>query len=375
MGCSSFSGDLIMDNSFDIELANIEYECNQLGTLAQNEIDALKSIDFKNFRRHSSSVDAWDFCFGVAIGYLALSITTDEELSLYLEDIHKAASGVSGNFDKIQDFFGKLLYHKGDHIDIVEKNFKNRKGENAYGAFHRLLWGHDVLSTHGDNPFVLMIEQRGLSGILQAFQHLIADTASKQGLPLPGSSYLDFEKENGCMSNYLIKISENLSEQSVGNKFSVQSIYSHMFTIRAQDIAGNATIECLIGGYFKLRGIKNAVRIAQIKLIAYSIAFWGHTIIGMLRQNGVPYVNISELKELISNLVKLDVESRRETKQIIANTTDCIAESEHLIEEVNDTTRYLDIQPSNADYAKELQRGQENVVQLLGFFAKGEGDK
>lgn len=363
-----------MDSAFDIELTNIEKECDQLSVIAQKEMIALESIDFKSIERHPSSMDAWDYCFGLIIGYLALSITTDEDLSLYLEDIHKAASGAAGDYDKVQEFFGQLLYHKGDHIDILEKNFKNRKGENAYGAFHRLLWGHDILSNHGDNPFVLMIKQKGLSGILQAFQHLIADTASRQGLPLPGSSYLDFEKENGCVSNYLIKISEDLSEQSVGNKLSAQSIYSHMFTIRAQDIAGNATIECLTGGYFKLRGIRNAVRIAQIKLIAYSIAFWGHITIGMIRQNGIPYVNIPELKELISCLVRMDVESKKETKQIVNNSTDCIEASERLIKEVEETTRYIEDHPSDADYDKEMVRSQENVEQLLGFFSKGNGE-
>lgn len=375
MGCSPFTGDLIMDSAFDIELSNIEYECDQLSIIAQSEMSALEKIDLDCIERHPSSLDAWDYCFSMAIGYLALSITTDEALSIYLEDIHKAASGMSGDYDKVQEFFGQLLYHKGDHIDIVEKNFKNRKGENAYCTFHRLLWGHDVLSNHGDNPFVLMIKQKGLSGILQAFQHLIADTASKQGLPLPGSSYLDFEKENGCISNYLIKISEDLSEQSVGNKLSAQSIYSHMFTIRAQDLAGNATIECLTAGYLKLRGINNAVRISQIKMIAYSIAFWGHMTIGMIRQNGVPYVNIPELKELISNLFTMDVESRKETKHIVNKSIDYIGASEKLIKEVEETTLYLDDDSSEADYAEELVRGQENVNQLLGFFSKGEGEE
>ena len=364
-----------MESAYDIELANVEKECDQLSVIAKNEMNALESIDFESLAKHSSTMDAWDYCFSLAIGYLALSITTDEDLSLYLEDIHKAASGASGDYDKVQDFWGKLLYHKGDHIDILEKNFKNRKGKNAYGAFHRLLWGHDILSNHGDNPFMLMIKQKGLSGILQAFQHLIADTASRQGLPLPGSSYLDFEKENGCVSNYLIKISEDLSEQSVGNKRSAQSIYSHMFAIRTQDIAGNATIECLTAGYFKLRGIKNAVRTSQVKLIAYSIAFWGHMTIGMIRQNGVPYINIPELKEIISNLVRLDVESSKETKQVVNKSLGYIEASEKLIEEVEETTLYLKDHYSDADYVKELVRGQENVNQLLGFFSKGKGDE
>lgn len=361
-----------MDNAFNIELDNVAKECEQIKIVAQKEMDYLNSFDQASIKKHPSCLDAWDYCFCVAIGYIALTITTDEELAIYLEDVHKASSGAPGEYDNLQSFLGQLLYHKGDYIDKVDTVFKNRKGENAYGLFHRLLWGHDVLSNHGDNPFALMVKQKGLSGILQAFQHLIADTASRQGLPLPGSSYLDFEKENGCISNYLIKIAEDLSEQSVGNKRESQNIYAHMFTIRAQDVAGNATIECLTAGYLRLRRADNAVKIAQFKLLAYSISFLGHMAIGAIRQNGIPYINITEFKEVIHNLAMLYSESWKETKQIVSNSDKCIADSEKLLKEVESTTRYIVHHDSDLEYEKELDKGQANINRLMGLLGKGD---
>lgn len=361
-----------MGIAFNIELKNVEKEWNELNNQASAEMAELEKIDEKRIQKYPSCLDAWDYCFCIAIGYIALSITTDEQFAVYLEDIHKASSGISGEYDKLQTLLGKLLYHKGDHIDMAEKNFKNRKGENAYGAFHRLLWGHDILSTSGDNPFVLMVKQKGLSGIVQAFQHLIADTTSKQGLPLPGSSYLDFEKENGAVSNYLIKIAEDLSEDSVGNKRVAQSIYSHMFTVRAEDCAGNVTVESLSTGYFKIRGIENSVRRVQFKLIAYIIAFLGHSAIGAIRQDGIPYINIPEFKELVHNLTKLYVESWKDTKELIKKSEEYIEKSDELIADVTETTKNIVEHHSEEGYVQELRNGQANVTRLIGRMGKGE---
>lgn len=356
-----------MENLYSFELKQIEKSIDNLSMVAQDELAIIRSVDQNVIDNVPSSMDVWDVCFSVAVGYLALTITTEEQLSIYLEDIHKASSGASGEYDTLQSQLGKLLFHKGDHIDMIERPFKNRRGTNAYGAFHRLLWGHDILSIHKDNPFVLMVNQKGLAGILQAFQHLLADTMSKQGLPLPGSSYLDFEKENGSISNYLIKIAEDLSETSVGNKRNGQSIYSHMFTIRAGDFAGNVTIEAISTAYFKTREIKNDLRITQFKLISYIIAFMGHAIIGSGRQDGIPYVNISEAIEMIKNFNRLYVQSWKETKIAIKKSENAIIESEYVLSQVDEAEKLIKEYDSFEGYVDEIKRSQDSVNSLIGF--------
>ncbi len=359
-----------MQTSFELEINKLSTELDALSEKTTKELEEIQRVSNDEICRHPATLDAWDYIFCIALGYGAITVTTNEAIATYLEDIHKAASGASGDYDRAQTVLGRMLYHKGDHIDIVEKNFKNRQGENAYGAFHRLLWGHDVLSVNGDNPFVLMIKQKGLAGILQAFQHLVADTASKQGLPLPGSSYLDFEKENGSISNYLIKISESLSEDAFGNKRGTQEIYSHMFTLRAGDIAGNALIESVSVGYFKLRGIDNAVRICQFKLISYILAFVGHAVIGSARQNGVPYINYSELEGAVRYFLRLYSESWKETLEICRVSELCIEDSKALLDDVDKTERFLIDHNSAEEYTKELERGQDNINKMISLWER-----
>ena len=95
------------------------------------------------------------------------------------------------------------------------------------------------------NPFELMYQQKGLMGIVQAVRHLLADTMSKQGLPVPGSSHLDTEREGGRPWNRIIDWVQGLSIEAGGDKKMAQEIYSHMFTIRAQDIAAGGLVASL----------------------------------------------------------------------------------------------------------------------------------
>lgn len=107
--------------------------------------------DINNAVKSASALDAWDYCYAIAIGMAGVVISTNEAFGQYLDRIHKAASGASGDYDKFQSFLGDALCHKGDHIDAIEMPFQNRNGGNAYCIFHRLLWGHDILSIKGDN--------------------------------------------------------------------------------------------------------------------------------------------------------------------------------------------------------------------------------
>lgn len=357
------------DDNINQEIDNIQNEIDQLSARLHKEINELKQIDETDVIL-TSSLDSWDYCFSIALGCFAISVTTSEELAVYLENIHKAASGASGDYDRLQRILGVLFRHKGDDIDKRGGNFKNRKGDNAYGAFHRLLWGHDILSIHSDNPFVLMIKQNGLSGIIQVLQHLIADTASKQGLPLPASSFLDYTKENGSISNYLIKISETLSEESTGNKRATQSIYSRMFTIRATDYSGNISVESLSRGYYSYRGITDNIRKTQIKLLAYIIAFLGHSTIGITRQNAIPYFNVSEFKAIIHNLKNLYKFSRKETKKVIISSERRIKESADIIEEAEQTIRCGRAFKTDDEYVGEIERNQRDSSKLMRFFSE-----
>ena len=326
---------------------------------------AILSVEY--IETSESTLDAWDYCFSLAIGFAGVFISGNEEFAQYLDGIHKAASGASGEYTLFQSFLGEKLYHKGDYIDSLNGTFKNRNGENAFGLFHRLLWGHDVFSIAEDNPFRLMFEQKGIMGILQAVRHLLADTTSKQGLPLPGSSLLDYINENEKTSNYLISVAQKLSEETFGNKAIAQDIYAHMMTIRAQDVAAGTVVRLLTELYFKIRKTNDKIRRAEIQLIAYTVNFVGEAIVGMSRQKGIPYINIPLGTAVISAFVRFCYWNDKEIYALTKNTK-LLHEK---VEELETNAQLLDsviTYNSNEGYLETFEAADKNMNDLIGFF-------
>lgn len=282
--------------------------------------------------RLASDMDGWDYVACSVAALVSAFLGSSKEFEGWLAEVHDAASGSSGDYDVAQKALGKLFEHSHDNMDW----FKTREdGEaNSWRLFHRLFWGHDPLSTSGgltsDNPFVLMFNQakeegrNGLWGILQASRHLMADTFSKQGLPLPGSSHFDYSLDNGRPWNHLIDIVQQLSVEAYGNKAQAEALYEHLLTIRAQDLAGGMAVCAMTSAYLKARNVDDEIRAAQIRLVAYSMGFFMQALVGAARQKGVPYINVplgvASAKSLASLLVKSNVETYRlgrETNRLI----------------------------------------------------------
>lgn len=318
--------------------------------------------------RIESNLDGWDYCYALAIGLAGTAISTNDAFAQYLDQIHKAASGASGEYDRFQTFLGNILHHKGDHIDVMGDTFINRDRQNAYGLFHRLLWGHDILDVGEDNPFRLMYEQDGLRGILQAVKHLLADTTSKQGLPLPGSSFLDIHDEKGKRSNYLIKIAQTLSDETYGSKAKAHEIYAHMTTIRAQDVAAGVVVKSMAELYFLMRGIDDKIRRAQIRLIGYTVNFLGEAVVGSLRQQGVPYINLPLAGMMVSSFANLWHLDRQEIKKLQRKTDMLTAQTDAVLAECNAFDLRLPELSVAGDFIRAYEKAEANVDELLDFF-------
>ena len=54
--------------------------------------------------RIESNLDAWDYCYAIAIGMAGTFIATNEEFQDYLIQIHSAASWKSGDYVLFQRF-------------------------------------------------------------------------------------------------------------------------------------------------------------------------------------------------------------------------------------------------------------------------------
>lgn len=352
-----------MDSTNIIAYKEIDNQLNSLLAECSAEIASWEDLGC-SIENADSNLDAWDYCFSIAIGLISPFISTNEELQDYLKDIHNAASEATGDYDFLQTLLGSLLHHKGDPIDQIDQKFIKRDRNNAYVLFHRLLWGHDILSIEEDNPFYLMVKKQGLSGIIQALQHLLADTTSKQGLPFPGSSYLDFVDENGSLSNYLIVVSQQLSLETTGCKRAAQEIYSHMFTVRASDILGAGSTNVLSDVYLRLRKITDDIRTQQFRFISYSISFWAQAIIGTGRM-GVPYCNIPVGIAMVKSFTSLYKTSKKQTASLVKNGKRLERESDRLVAIAEGDFSAQNIYPDNAGYIEESKRGYDNAISLM----------
>lgn len=344
---------------------------DQMMSASSDEMASWDDFDYTQIDDIPSNLDGYDYCFSIAIGLAGTFISTSDELETYLNEIHEVASEDGDNPDFLQKLLGKLLHHHGDSIDqVAGKCFKNRGGTNADCVFHRLLWGHDILSFKGDNPFYLMFQQKGVAGILQALRHLTADTMSKQGVPFPGSSLLDYTKSDGKTSNYLIRICQNLSKEST-NGAERFKIYSHMFTIRAQDMMGGAAVGILSKVYYAIRGYDDEIRKAQFNLIAYSVSFFAQAIVGAIRQGGIPYVNIPLLCATLKHLVGLYILSGKETKRLELRTDELIEQGNQLETMVLATGQMIGTYESADDFIAEMDQAERNVDGLVAYFEEG----
>lgn len=287
----------------------------------------------------SSDLDGLDMAWCLLTAVVSACVTTSEDFSMWCEGVHDVASEKPGSFDAVQRILGKTLHHKGDWMD----NFKARDGQNAYAIFHRLLGGHDMFATGHSltphNPFSMMIEQEGSfsGGVLRATRHLVADTFSRQGLPVPFSSYFDTTAESGRPWNRIIDIVQELSVETTGNKRQAEAIYSHLFTLRAQDFVGGGAALVLTATYIKARNIEDKIRSTQIRLVAYSLSFFAQAAVGATRQNGIPYINYpvgaAMAKELASLLIESDKRTNwlgKETKRLHAEVVQVIEEHDAL---------------------------------------------
>lgn len=353
-----------MEQSYNLAYKELEAQLDKLIAASSSEIDIWSNETVHNIEKSASDLDAWDYCFSIAIGLLAPHISTNEELQDYLKEIHNAASEANGDYDFLQRMLGILLHHKGDPIDKMGRNFIKRDRENAYIMFHRLLWGHDILSIKDDNPFYLMFKKQGLSGIIQAIQHLLADTTSKQGLPFPGSSFFDFMDENDSLSNYLIKISQQLSINTAGNQRNAQEIYSHMFSVRAADMLGTGYVVSLSELYFSIRAIDDKIKKLQFLLISYSISFWGQAIIGIGRL-GVPSINIVDGMAMIRCFTNLLSTCSAQTETLLKEGRLLEIETDKICALARDDLGGMEFCKNESEIIHSLERGKANAQYLM----------
>ncbi|NMB97931.1 MAG: hypothetical protein GYA02_15220, partial [Clostridiaceae bacterium] len=313
-------------STYDYRYDDILAKLDNLQNVSNDIKNQILAIDIENITLESN-IDIYDLVFGSIFGIIGATISTNKAIEKFTNDIHDIASSknVKGT-NKLQNLLGVLLKHNGDDIDsiLIEGNRKivDRDG-NPVVFMHRLLRGHDPLSVKGDNPIKVLCSQHGITrGLTQVVKHLIGDTFSKEGLPIPGHSFFDFKGEDGKLSNYFLTVSKNLAKQS--SKTDTRSVYEGMFTINTQEIASQGLVFALCKAYIAFRGIKDDTRERQLKIITYGFNFFTHACIGVIRQGGIPYIHWPALVALTKEFAGLYIHSYKEVRQLEKKTNELV---------------------------------------------------
>ncbi len=163
-------------------------------------------------------------------------------------------------FDRMHGRWSKMSFEDGGHagqsIDATEHIRKHG------ASLHRLGYGHDIL-----NPFEVDFgnllpndSQAGLATKLRAWlRHLAQDCFSKQGLPLPGSSYI----------RGIIKTILKGSKAWLG--VSQFDLYEAVGTLKARDFVGMAAAPLLIKAYVLGTEFHNKKRFMNYRYLSLSL--------------------------------------------------------------------------------------------------------
>lgn len=264
----------------------------------QDCITKLQSI--KNYEEYFNceELTLQDYIVAILIGFCGSMITTNEHLQEFLKLFHDRPEP-GEEVSEFQIKMRKKLEHEGSYMDHGLGNtsgFVNREGGKPMFGMHRLMYGHDILSWKGDNPFVLAVKQYGfLGGIKNAIIHLFADTCSTQGVTIPLSSVFDF-KDGETLSNRLYNFSSFVAKGDRGKK--CLEAFKNLFTIHQTDILGSGATILLQETYLKICGFETKKAKNIFRVIVNICNFIITGIIGFIKTR-IPRINWVSLYNMI----------------------------------------------------------------------------
>lgn len=326
-----------------------------------------------------------NFVLPVLYGGLSASIASSDAVNKFLEEIHDMASKKTKPKTVIEKIVRFLFGHSGDNIDQFDPGdgdirFINRMksvrddgslawgGQNAECMAHRIFWGHDIFSISGDNPFTLLCSQYGLvKGIAQVFRHLLGDTFSRAGLPLPFHSFFDYVNDKERMANKLLDFAKSTASDASGD-LSGYDAFNQMFTIRAADVGTTALTSAVCGVHNMIMNRGDEAAATQVRAIAYSTQFFGKAAIGAVKTGGVPFISwptaIMATKEIF-NLYRVNY---REIAALERVTAALGSKTEEMEAIVFASGASLVSYPDAFGYIRELRKIEARMNAMIDFF-------
>lgn len=359
-----------------------EYGLTQIEALSQK----LETANF-NYEKevadaivgYPSMLDVYDYLFAIMFGAAGAALTTNEQITAFLNQIHEVSNNDKPSSpNALIEFLAKLLRHHGDWIDTVDGKgkFVNRaakkiEGEwvGAMNAPHRIFWGHDIFSISADNPIWLSIQQYGpVRGILQAVRHLIADTCSKQGLPLPFHSWFDYmavEKGDGQVGNRMLDFCQQYRKDVLGRGQGGgnNDVFNHLFSIHMQDALSSGLVAAGVKAYQTARGISNEDRLIQIRIIAYAVNFYGSAVIGAV-QTGIPFINYPCFAALAKNTAQLIRVSNQDIQRLLCEM-ERIALADSVLEQREQAVHKELVESLYGQISGPVNRDRDQLIDFL----------
>ena len=151
-----------------------------------------------------------------------------------------------------------------------------------------------------------------------------------------------------------------------------QASPAHLLIVRFQDVSGGVVVKVLSEAYIRARNIEDKLRCAEIKFIAYAVSFFGEAVVGMIRQNGVPYINIPVAMAMTKEFVQFCVIDAAETHRLYRTTAQIIRTDEELIAEHERLDQLVPKYVSAEECFEALNRAEENIDRLAELFGEEE---
>lgn len=328
----------------------------------------LKKDSFDLMVEKDSELSGVDYSFAMILGLIGAFISSSKKVEELLDKIHQIASeGTKSNDDTFTKIIKFLFGHNGDYIDSVPvdeagktaRKFVTRTAKKVGNSYimcdgrtgpHRIFWGHDIFSFGKDNPFYIMQKQMpGLKGIIQTIKHLTADTFSKQGLPIPTSSWFDYsytdKKGVKKVSNKLLDFCNDLyKKSSKKDKINVtganNDVFNHIFSVHIQDFGVQKIGSFLCDRYLSYRKIKDKVIQHQFKLIFSAVLFYMNSLLGSVKY-GIPYINWPAGLFMMKETFCMIYGSNKEIIQLMKVTDDLLHQTDELEKRINFVDNYM----------------------------------
>jgi hypothetical protein len=120
--------------------------------------------------------------------------------------------------------------------------------------------------------------------------------------------------------------------------------------------------------YFRARKHTDKIRCTEIRLIAYTVNFLGEAIIGCVRQNGVPYINVPLGTAMVTAFGSFCVVNARDIRRLTKETETVHTQAEDLIRHDHEADSFLLRQSQAIEVLHALDQADRNADTLLDYF-------